>query len=192
MIPTSVLLRLELPSSPALVARLSRASQGWACTTFRRNQVVSAFPPIRRFLIARLRPDSVWLGHGLKTGGYSTVVGLVPVLALAPDVLVSQHPAPTSRFPRLGEPRAWGLATPGSIALRMKTSGCGRVGGPPMHSMLVHWWAAGSTRERCRTLFTFLVQVNGYARQLRITRRATPPSFDVVATDGYDAVASMT
>lgn len=127
-------------------------------------------------------------GHELKTGGYSTEVVLVPVLALAPDMLLSQHPAPTSRFPWLGEPRAWGLATPRSIALRMKSSGCGRVGGPPMHRMHVHWWAAGSTRERCRTLFTFLVQVNGYARQLRITRRATPPSFDVIAVVGYHVV----
>lgn len=151
MTPTSVLLRLELPSSPALVARLSRASQGWACTTFRSNQVMSAFPLTRRFLIARLRPDAVRPGHGLKTGGYSTEVGLVPGLALAPCMQLSLHTAPTSRFPWLGEPRAWGLATPWRIARRMKSSGFGRVGGPPMRIRDVHGRAASRPGSDCRT-----------------------------------------
>lgn len=42
------------PPHMAHVARLSRASVGWTCTTFRCNQDIPAFPPGIRVLLARL------------------------------------------------------------------------------------------------------------------------------------------
>ena len=131
MTPTLVLLQPGLPSSSALVAQLSCASQGRACTSFHCNQVVRALPPARRFLVARLLADRVRQDHGLEFRGYSTEVGLVLNPALAPDVQLSLHPAPTSRFPWVGDPGAWRLATSRRIARRVISSGFGGLAARP-------------------------------------------------------------
>lgn len=156
MAPTSVCLRLELPSSAATVAQLSCASCGRASTSFRYNQDTRAFPPEHRFLIARLQSELLQPDHGLKAGGYSTDVGLVPALALAPCMRLSPHTAPTSRFPRAGGPWAWRLAASGSIALRVwyRVAVVGVAARRCTRHM--HRWAAEPARERLPHSVTLL------------------------------------
>lgn len=112
MTPTSIFLRLGLPSSAAPVTQLSCVSRDRTCTDFHRNQVTRAFPPVRRFLLAHLLVDLVHQVMGWSAGGYSTNVGLVPGPALAPSMQLSLHSAQTNRFPLAGGRGAWGLATP--------------------------------------------------------------------------------
>jgi hypothetical protein len=112
MMPTSIFLRLGLPSSAAPVTQLSCVSRDRTCTDFHRNQVTPAFAPVCRFLLAHLLVDQVHQVMGWSAGGYSTNVGLVPGPALAPSMQLSLHTAQTNRFPLAGGRGAWGLATP--------------------------------------------------------------------------------
>lgn len=134
---------------------------------------------------SRICSAKIWA----ENRGLPDTVGLVSALALAPGMRISPHPAPTNRFRRIGDPTAWGLATPASIALarnRVALVGlaarqcarCVHIGGPP----------AG--QGAIAALFTLLVLVLGDASHLRVSRRATPPSYDVVACHGYHVVDS--
>ena len=118
MMPTPVFLQHFLPSSAAPVPQLSCGSRDRTCTDFHHNQVVPAFAPVRRFLLAHLLVDRVHQVMGWNTGGYSTDVGLVPGPALAPSMQLSLHSAQTNRFPSTGGRRAWRLAASRRIARR--------------------------------------------------------------------------
>jgi len=107
-------------------------------------------------------------------------------------VQLSLHPAPTSRFPRLGEPWAWGLATPREHCAPDEIEWLWSGWRPAHAYKATHGWAAGRPGSDCRTLFTSLVLASGDAPHARVSRRKTPPSFGVVALDGYHAVASRT
>lgn len=105
---------------------------------------------------------------------------------------LSLHPAPTSRFPRLGEPWAWGLATPREHCAPNEIEWLWS-GWRPAHAYNgTHGWAASRPGSDCRTHFTSLVLASGDAPHARVSRHKTPPSFGVVALGGYYAVGSRT
>lgn len=134
---TLVLLQLELPSSAALVARLSRATQGWACTTFRYNQDTRAFPPARRFLLARLRadpsPPRSWAG----------VQGLLGLRRISPEPRPrTGHAAFTASGANKQIPSGWRPAGVEAGGLQEHCAPCDiewlwSGGGPPMHAVRV-------------------------------------------------------
>lgn len=187
VMPTLVFLQLELPSSAALVARLSRATQGWASTTSHHNQDTRAFPPARRFLLARLRadpsPPRSWAG----------VQGLLGLRRISPEPRPrTVHAAFTAHGANKQIPSGWrpvGVEAGGLrehcapcdfewlwSGWRPADARCTYIGGPPN--------PPGSV---CRTRSPCLL-VPGYAAQARVLRVHTPPSSDVVADRGYHVV----
>jgi hypothetical protein len=136
MTPTSIFLRHGLPSSAAPVTQLSCVPRGRTCTDFHHNQVAQAFPPARRFLLAHLLVDSVHQVMGWSAGGYSTNVGLVPGPALAPSMQRLAALGANEQIPLGWRPRGVGAGNPLTHCASTITSGCGRVGGPPMHTKL--------------------------------------------------------
>ena len=132
VVPTPAFFRHELPSQVARVpwfphgpqsvlATASRPSPDFLTTGFQ------AFPPGRRFPLAHLL--ATWPRHGLSAAVYSPYGGLPAELVLAPDVQLSLHRAPTSRFLWLGEPKAWELALPAALRGERNEWLCG--GGRP-------------------------------------------------------------
>jgi hypothetical protein len=111
-------------------------------------------------------------------------------LALAPDMQLSLHPAPTNRFPLAGGRGAWGLAAPGSIALPSISSVFSRVGGPPLRASAARKGRPPiRPRSDVRTL-SFVGLISGDREHAPVFGGSTPPSFRVVAFCSYRVVAS--
>ena len=189
--PISVFLRSRLPSSAAPVAHIYIycAARGRAFTFFHCNQDTQAFPPEHRFLVARLHAE-------YPARSWAESIGLLD----------------RSRISRCSRPRTGrtGLAVSGAnkqILLDWRSrsvgaggprehcapremSGCGRVGGPPMHACRCAWegrqpdqGAIAALGHHVEPGMLEIVDIDQYFCS------STPPSFDVVAFEGYDVVA---
>ena len=65
--------------------------------------------------------------------------GLPTALVLAPDVRISPHPAPMSRFQKIGDFLAWGLAAPGALRAERNEWLWQGLGGPTQAVALLGW-----------------------------------------------------
>lgn len=190
MMPTLVFLQPGLPSSAALVTQFSCVSRDRTCTDFHRNQVVPAFAPVRRFLLAHLLVNSGPPGHhGLEHRG------------LLDRSRISPWPRPCTEhaaFTALGANEQmsfnWrskdvGADNPLAHCAPTITSGFGRVGGPPMYT-------SGCTSEDRRpgqgaiaALCHLAVLALRDAQHPRASVEIAPPSLHAIAARGYCVVA---
>lgn len=104
-------------------------------------------------------------------------------------MLLSQHTAQTNRFLLAGGQQAWGLAAPGSIALlRYRVSLVGLAARPCMRLVARKGGPPIRPGSDVRTL-SLVGLISGDRPHVPVLGGSTPPSFDVVAFGGYDAVA---
>lgn len=114
----------SLPTRVALVARLSRAPEGWTRTTFRDDQDTRAFPPGCRFAIAHL-PGPTGPGDGLKLRVWPSRTRLEgfgprprPRTGQATFVASGAKCELPVDWRSTGIPLAWGCSLPESVARR--------------------------------------------------------------------------